>query len=70
MWPIYPGWGRKGIRDIYGLQVIGTARIMVDAKHNGLLAEVAPCFEQLPQQGYWIHDSIIQAALKETREAD
>ena len=56
-------------RDIHGLQVIGTARILVEAKRNGLLAEVASSFKKLRQEGYWIHDTITQAALREAGEA-
>lgn len=61
--------GRKVARDIHGLQVIGTVRILVEAKRNGLLAEVASSFKKLRQEGYWIHDTIIQAALREAGEA-
>jgi uncharacterized protein len=61
---------RKVARDIYGLQVIGTARILVEAKRSGLLKEIAPLFGKLRQEGYWIHDSIVQAALKEVQETD
>ena len=59
---------RRVARDIHGLQVIGTARILVEAKRLGLLAEVASSFNQLRQDGYWIHDTIVQAALREAGE--
>ena len=59
---------RKVARDIHGLQVIGTARVLVEARKKGLLPQVAPLLDQLRQQGYWIHDSIVQAALKEAGE--
>jgi len=59
---------RKVARDIHGLQVIGTARILVEAKRRGLLAEIASSFKQLRQEGYWIHDTIVQAALREAGE--
>jgi predicted nucleic acid-binding protein len=59
---------RKVARDIHGLQVIGTVRILIEGKRRELLDAVAPCFHRLRQEGYWIHDSIVQAALKETQE--
>ena len=60
---------RKVARDIHGLQVIGTVRILVEAKRRGLLAEIASSFKKLRQEGYWIHDSIVQVALREAGEA-
>ena len=59
---------RKVARDIYGLQPIGTARILVEAKKKNLLAEIASHFEKLRQEGYWIHGDIVQAALREAGE--
>jgi predicted nucleic acid-binding protein len=59
---------RKVARDVYGLQVIGTARILVEAKRTGLLPEIASSFSALRQAGYWIHDAIVQAALQEAGE--
>lgn len=59
---------RKVARGIHGLQVIGTARILVEAKRRGLLAEVASSFVRLRQEGYWIHDTIVQATLREAGE--
>lgn len=59
---------RKVARDICGLQPIGTARILVEAKRKNLLPEVAPQFQKLRQEGYWIHASIVEAALREAGE--
>lgn len=59
---------RRVARDIHGLQVIGTARILVQAKRAGLLPEIASSFGTLRQAGYWIHDAIVQAALREAGE--
>ena len=59
---------RKVARDIYGLQPIGSARILLEAKRKKLLPEIAPAFEKLRQGGYWIHDSIVAAALFEANE--
>jgi uncharacterized protein len=59
---------RKIARDIYGLQTIGTARILVEAKRKNLLPEIASHFQKLLAEGYWIHDSIVQTALREAGE--
>jgi predicted nucleic acid-binding protein len=62
---------RKAIkiaRDIYGLQPIGTARILVEAKRKKLLPEIAALFQKLRQEGYWIHEDIVQTALREAGE--
>jgi predicted nucleic acid-binding protein len=59
---------RKVARDVYRLHPIGTARILVEAKRNGLLAEVAPALQELRRAGYWIHEDIVQAALREAGE--
>ncbi len=59
---------RKVARDIYGLQVIGTARLLVEARRKNLLPEIAPQFQKLRDEGYWIHDSIVKVALQEAGE--
>ena len=59
---------RKVTRDIYGLQPIGTARILVEAKRKNLLPDIASQFQKLRQEGYWIHDSIVETALREAGE--
>ncbi len=59
---------RKVARDIYGLQPIGTARILVEAKKKNLLPDIASQFQKLRQEGYWIHASIVETALREAGE--
>jgi predicted nucleic acid-binding protein len=59
---------RKVARDVYGLQPIGTARILVEAKKKNMLPEIASQFHKLRQEGYWIHHSIIETALREAGE--
>ncbi len=59
---------RKVARDIYGLQPIGTTRILVEAKKKSLLPEIASQFQKLRQEGYWIHASIVETALREAGE--
>jgi len=59
---------RRVARDIHGLQVIGTARILVESKRADLMPEISSSFERLRQAGYWIHETIVQAALREVGE--
>jgi len=59
---------RKVARDVFGLQPIGTARILVEAKKKGLLPEIAAPLETLRREGYWIHEDIVRTALREAGE--
>lgn len=61
--------GRKIARDIFGFKVIGTARILVEAKKKGILnSSVGDALSRLKESGYWIHDNIVRAALREAGE--
>jgi predicted nucleic acid-binding protein len=61
--------GRKIARDIFGLHVIGTARILVEAKKTGILnSSVGESLARLKESGYWIHSDIVRLALKEAGE--
>ena len=60
---------RKVARSIHGLHVIGTARILVEARRKNLLDSIGPCFKRLRNEGYWIHDSIVDAALLAVQES-
>lgn len=53
---------------MYGLNVIGTARLLVEAKKNGLIDSVGDMIDKLREGGYWIGDSIVQRMLKEAGE--
>ncbi len=59
---------RKIARTVYGLDVIGSARILVEAKRRGLLDNVAPELQAMRDGGYWMGDSIVDAALKNAGE--
>ena len=59
---------RKVARDVYGLQPIGTARILIETRKKELLPAVAPLLEELRREGYWIHEDIVHAALREAGE--
>ena len=60
--------GRKVARSVYNLPVIGTVRVLVDAKRKGLLSAVGPALLEIRGNGYWIHDVIVQRALQEAGE--
>jgi hypothetical protein len=60
--------GRRVARDVYGLQVIGTDRLLTDAKQAHLVPSVKEPLQQMRAAGYWIHDKIIAAAIKEAKE--
>ena len=59
---------RKIARTVYGLHVIGSARVLVEAKRHGLIDNVSVALQAMRDGGYWIGDSIIDAALKQAGE--
>jgi hypothetical protein len=59
---------RKIARTIYGLHVIGSARILVEAKKQGLIACVGAALQKMRDRGYWIGDAIVSAALQQAGE--
>jgi predicted nucleic acid-binding protein len=60
--------GRKIAREIYQLPVIGTARILVEAKRHNLLDNVQEIIQLMRNNGYRIHDTIVSYILKEAGE--
>lgn len=59
---------RKIARTVYGLHVIGSARVLVEAKRRGLLDNIGSELQTMRDGGYWIGDSIVDAALKKGGE--
>ncbi|HNS79764.1 MAG TPA: DUF3368 domain-containing protein [Syntrophorhabdus sp.] len=59
---------RKIARSMYGLKVVGTARILVEAKKRGLIQTVKDLLDEMRAGGYWIGDTIVQQILKEAGE--
>ncbi len=55
---------RKIARGVYELNVIGSAGILVEAKKRGLIKDVGKELTRMKDRGYWIHESIILAAIK------
>jgi predicted nucleic acid-binding protein len=60
--------GRRIAERVYGLAVKGTAGILVEARRRGLIARVRPCLLELRAAGYFIADSVIEAACKAAGE--
>jgi predicted nucleic acid-binding protein len=59
---------RKIARNIYGLHVAGSARVLVEAKRQGLVNNVETALQSMRDGGYWISDSIIDIALRQAGE--
>lgn len=59
---------RKIAREIYNLHVIGTSRVLVEAKKKGILDSVGDAIQRMRESGYYIHDDIVRFALKEAEE--
>lgn len=60
---------RRIARTIYGLQVVGSTRVLVEAKKRGLIDNVGASIRSMRDGGYWISDSIFEAALKQSEES-
>ncbi|MCB1919538.1 MAG: DUF3368 domain-containing protein [Candidatus Competibacteraceae bacterium] len=54
--------GRRIAQQIYGLPVKSTAGLLVAAKRRGLVGELRPMLYQLKAAGYFLADSVINAA--------
>jgi uncharacterized protein len=60
--------GRRVARDVYGLQVVGTGRVLVEAKHAGLVSSVKPLIEAIRNNGYWLSERIVTEILQQAGE--
>ena len=60
--------GRKIAREVYGLNVIGTGRLLVEAKRAFLIPEVRPLLERIRGNGYWLSDPITAEILRQAGE--
>jgi len=60
---------RKIARELYGLRVIGTAGLLVEAKRRGLVASVGDVLNEMRGSGYWIHEDIVRYAVRSAGEA-
>lgn len=59
---------RRVARSVYGLRVIGAARVLVEAKRRGYLKSVGETIRGMRDGGYWLHDDIVRPALREAGE--
>jgi predicted nucleic acid-binding protein len=60
--------GRKVARSVYHLRVIGTAGLLVKAKHQGLITNVREALTGMRNGGYHLHERIVEFALREAGE--
>ncbi len=60
--------GRKVARDVYGLNTLGTIRVLLEAKQRGLIAEIRTPLSGMLAHGYRIHEDIVRAALLQAGE--
>ncbi|PZN81296.1 MAG: DUF3368 domain-containing protein [Candidatus Methylumidiphilus alinenensis] len=60
--------GRRIAQQVYGLPVKGTAGLLVEAHRRGLIAGVKLYLLELRTAGYFIADSVIDAACKAVGE--
>lgn len=56
--------GRRIAQHVYGLPVKGTAGLLVEAKHRGLLDNLRTTLLDLRRAGYYLSDPVIAAACK------
>lgn len=61
---------RKVARDIYGLTVIGSVHVLIEAKQRGLLERVGGAIQGMRDNGYRLHDTIVRYALEAAGETD
>jgi predicted nucleic acid-binding protein len=47
---------------------MGTARLLTDAKEAQLVPSVGELLQQMRGAGYWIHDTIVEAAMRAAKE--
>ncbi|MCX6875709.1 MAG: DUF3368 domain-containing protein [Verrucomicrobia bacterium] len=60
--------GRNIARKVYGIAVIGTGRLLVEAKRAALIRNVRPALEQMRASGYWLADNIVAEILRQAGE--
>jgi len=59
---------RRIARTIYGLDVFGTLRVLLEAKKAGLIGNVSEILTIMRANGYWIHEKIVEHALRRAGE--
>lgn len=59
---------RKIARTVFHLEVIGTAKILIEAKKRAFLKSAFEALSTLRKSGYWLHSDIMDFVLRETGE--
>jgi len=59
---------RKIARTIYGLHVIGSTRVLLEAKKHKIIDNISDPLRKMREGGYFIGDSIVAAALTQAGE--
>jgi len=59
--------GRAAARRL-GVRVTGVVGVLVRAKEVGFIPKVRPVLEEIRQEGYWLSDTLLDAAAKLARE--
>lgn len=54
--------GRRIAHQIYGLPVKGTAGLLAEASRRGLIEDIRQLLERLKAAGYFLADSVVEAA--------
>jgi uncharacterized protein len=60
--------GRRVAALAYGLTVIGTGRILIEAKERGFVSEIRPLMDKLRETGYYISDRLFQSLCRAAGE--
>jgi hypothetical protein len=60
--------GRRVAREIYQLQVIGSAGLLLRAKKQGLIPNIADRLKRMRESGYYLHERIITRMLRAANE--
>ncbi|MBI3604542.1 MAG: DUF3368 domain-containing protein [Nitrospirae bacterium] len=59
--------GRR-IAHLKGFPVVGTLRVLVNAKEKGIIQEIKPLLNKLKEAGFWFSEDIYRTILKQSKE--
>lgn len=62
--------GRRVAAEAYGLMVIGTGRILLEAKNRRLIGQIRPLVEQMRAGGYYLSERLMRNLCREAGELD
>ncbi len=60
--------GRRIAKNIYGLSIVGTGKILLSAKQNDIVQSVSPLLERMKANGYYLSDRLISRIVQEAGE--